>query len=376
MLHQNFIIPQLHFSFFALPAFMLGIIIAYYKFPLHLICLVSSIAIIALLIAQHMRQSTAIGYLLIAVLLAGIYLCNSQQAKLHAFQQLVKDKTIDVCATINAIERITHPHFAYRMSLSLKKIRVHDQLTWRDCTDTVLIYLPTFPHLHIADTIELRNLHNKGVDNPSYNLYLAKENIALCFFTEKLNSSLLHRPTYSLKRALFAVQEYIIKTSRQSMRKETFALFCSIFLGNRTLIKKDMETKKELFKVWGVSHYLARSGLHLVIFIIIWHFILSLIPLSFFYKQMILMLLITIYALFSWSSISFERALYIFFIFKLCLLSNVPSHYVHLVALTTLILLVFNPLQLFFIDFQLSCGLTLALAWFNSMQSNKKRLSC
>jgi hypothetical protein len=53
------------------------------------------------------------------------------------------------------------------------------------------------------------------------------------------------------------------------MNTNTFALFSSLFLGNRTAIKQDLEEQKPLFKVWGISHFLARSGLHLLIFIML-----------------------------------------------------------------------------------------------------------
>jgi len=376
MLQHHFLIPHLHFSFFSLPAFMAGIIAAYYHVESNLLFLITGLALIMLLTLHTIGYSWAKTSLSFIVLfLAGAYACYHQQTRHELFQTLIKNNTVDVHALVNTIETIVHPYFKYKMHATVQKIKIQEQPNWASANNSIIIYLLRLPSAQVADVIHIRQLHSKGIDNAAYNLYLAKEKVSSSFFIQKLDFSLIHRPVYSIQRALFAFQQHLLTVSRMLMSKETFALFCSIFLGNRTESKKVMETKKELFKVWGVSHYLARSGLHLVIFTMIWHFILSMIPLSFFYKQIILILLILFYTLFSWNSISFERALYIFFIFKLCLLSSAPSNYVHLIALTTLIILICNPLQLFFIDFQLSCGLTLALAWFNSVQHHKKRLS-
>ena len=50
-----------------------------------------------------------------------------------------------------------------------------------------------------------------------------------------------------------------------------FVFFHHFFLGNRACIKTELEETNEQFKVWGISHFLARSGLHLALF----HFYLA-----------------------------------------------------------------------------------------------------
>lgn len=191
-------------------------------------------------------------------------------------------------------------------------------------------------------------------------------------FIDKPQVTILAHPRWNLNRSIVQLRNKIFTTLQQSINKETFALFSSIFLGNRNAVKQHMDHEKEPFKYWGTSHYLARSGLHLVIFGIIWHFILGFLPLLFFWKQLFLICLISSYSLLSWSSVSFNRALIMFFIAKFCLLTRNRLHYVHLITLATCIVLIFNPLQLFYLDFQLSFGLTFALAWFSHIQQHKK----
>lgn len=311
-------------------------------------------------------------YFLIALsFLAGFGLCYWQKSNQKNFQFLVAGKTVDVQGTITSIERIQNPRFKYRILVELAhvKIRPNEQTT----NSTIALYIRTMPHILVGDVIELKDLIFKEIANQSFGNYLAKEKIDATLFIENLACTIINRPAYSLKRSIFYFRETLLKDLRFKINPETFQLFSSIFLGNRTIVKKQMDATKEPFKIWGTSHYLARSGLHLVIFVILWHFILSLVPISYILKQIFLILLILIYALLSWSSVSFERALLMFLIYKMCLLTRTPSHYVHLVVLVTFLVLCINPLQLFFLDFQLSFGLTFALAWFNHIEAHKKR---
>jgi competence protein ComEC len=194
-------------------------------------------------------------------------------------------------------------------------------------------------------------------------------------FLEKFDYILISRPEWSISKTISTLKEQTLQEIAYKMDRHAFKLYSSLFLGNRTIVKKEMETTKESFKAWGLSHYLARSGLHLVIFVLIWHFILGLVPISYFFKQCFIIFLILIYATLSWSSVSFERALLMFLLYKFCLAHKVPIYYIHLITLATLIILLFNPLELFFLDFQLSFGITFALAWFNSIQAEKRRLA-
>ena len=121
-----------------------------------------------------------------------------------------------------------------------------------------------------------------------------------------------------------------------------------------------MNTTKDYFKQWGISHYLARSGLHVVIFVMIWQTLLALLPLPLRTKNLFLILLIICYALLSWSSVSFERALLMFLLYRIACLLGYASHYIHVITLTTLRTYPQSIASLFF-DFQLSFGLPLPL---------------
>ena len=146
-----------------------------------------------------------------------------------------------------------------------------------------------------------------------------------------------------------------------------FLFFSSLFLGNRSYVKNMMETIDEQFKQWGIYHLLARSGMHLALFIFMWQMIFRFIPLPFILKQGLMLLLCFLYGIFSWTSAPFLRSLALFALNKMCLLTKNPYHLLHYLTLTCLCFLLSCPLYLFFLDFQLSFGLTFALAWLNQL---------
>jgi competence protein ComEC len=135
-----------------------------------------------------------------------------------------------------------------------------------------------------------------------------------------------------------------------------------------------MEQPREYFKLWGLSHYLARSGLHLVIIAALWYFILTILGFSYFLRNIVITIFILIYHILTLASIPFIRSLYMFIFYKICIFFDWQINALHLLNLTTFIILLLNPIQLFFLDFQLSFGLTYALIWISYVPSRKQIL--
>ena len=131
------------------------------------------------------------------------------------------------------------------------------------------------------------------------------------------------------------------------------------------------QSNKEIFKWWGLSHYLARSGLHLVIIASIWFILLSIFKVPYLLKNLISAVFIISYHLLTWPSIPFIRSIIVFILYKLCIFFDLQINSLHLLNLTCFIILLFNPFQLFFLDFQLSFGLTYALIWISSISKKQ-----
>ena len=367
----SFIPLSVHYIFYTTISFIAGITLFYFcQFSWYIMAAIICLSIIPLIFPTRSLIKNSLFYCIGAALTIGYLFSVHQKNNYRDFQQTLLNKSFTIQASVSDIEEIQHPHYRCKIRVQLQSF--HTDQAFKS-SQRLLLYVTRYPSCIIGDLIEIKNLSIKEINNASFVNYLIKEKIVATIFIEDFIWTLIARPSFDFGRFAYLLRKKIYLQLRKKINRETFALFSSVFLGNRTQVKKQMDSKKELFKIWGTSHYLARSGLHLIIFVIVWHFLLCLMPFSYTFKQILLVILVFLYALFSWSSISFERSLLMLYIYRACVLTRTPSHYVHLISLVTLIVLCINPYQLFFLDFQLSFGLTFALAWFNHIEAHKKR---
>lgn len=151
-----------------------------------------------------------------------------------------------------------------------------------------------------------------------------------------------------------------------SFSQTTSMLAKSIFLGQSQSLDSKTRT---LFEQWGVSHYLARSGLHLVVLaaLIIW--LLSFCPLPLFVTRCIALAIIILYHMLTAPSVSFLRAFMMNLAFGGSFLLGTTPNALHIFSVVTLITVLANPFVVFHADFQLSFGISGALIFvFNQMQ--------
>jgi competence protein ComEC len=166
-----------------------------------------------------------------------------------------------------------------------------------------------------------------------------------------------------------------VKRIKTKLSPSTYSLFCSLFLGHSEGQEPKEQIFRDYFGYWGISHYLARSGLHVAIILVILQLMMRFIPFRFAFKQLIFALILAIFALLSWSSISFTRVLVAYFVSKIYLFFGVYVQPLHLVFLACFILLAYNPLHLFFLNFQLTFTFTLGLTLLHEMGLNKRHLN-
>lgn len=222
--------------------------------------------------------------------------------------------------------------------------------------------------VQVDDIIELQDVkikipQNQSLSqNTSYKNYLIKENLlASVFFYKNKNIKILHTPEFSLKKLIWNIQTNTYQRLQQKIHPTVFTYFSLIFLGNTH--HKSIDSMRNTFNYWGLSHYLARSGLHIVLFILIWTIFLQLIPISIRFKRGLLIIICVTYKLFSWASLPFTRAFYAFILTEMGKIFNLQTDFLHLLSIVCMTILLFNPMQLFFLDFQLTFALTFALAF-------------
>lgn len=368
-LTRYFIIPSIHPLLPMTACFILGIagqqqwkIITYSHYGYVILAALLGAA----LFAKKIR------YILLSVtfLCAGVISHATYFHSYDSFHEHVSGK-VQIRAVIDSIEPIDHPWFNYQVMLCLHAVK-QPSSPWQEKSGNIRMYVKEELGACTADLIEC-NISIKKPSTDSFAQYLYKEGCVAFVCAPSLNCIILKHASSSIPRFLSDVRHAILNKLKNVLSGRTFAVVSSIFLGNRMYVKKDMDRLKHNFKTWGISHYLARSGLHVVLFVMLWHFLLSLLPLAFILKQFLLIALVMLYALLSWSSISFTRALLMFLLCKIPALFGYQTHYVHIITLATLAILITNPLQLFFLDFQLSFGFTFALAWFGQLEAEKKR---
>lgn len=311
------------------------------------------------------RTTTLVLFLLCGAFFLGARLYTQQQCNFTASGKIFNKKQYDIIARVTDIKTTDtgrHPHI---VQLQLHKLKEPSRIAkWHQDNSVIVAYCYRITQLQPDDLIYIEKCnftHQKP--NSSFNDYLIKEGVTATLFCSSLQYTLLQRPRFSLNRTLFTLKTNLFNRIAHKMSRPVASFFGSLFLGNRHTYKSYIKQMKSHFCIWGLAHFLARSGLHLILFIFLWQLMLAKVPLPARYKYLILLVLTCIYTLLSWSSLSFLRAFATFCMYQLAALSNQQVSTVHMVTLLALATIIYNPIQLFFLDFQLSFGLTFALAW-------------
>ncbi len=341
-------------------SFMLGI---FFGYDHHWVILVGFFTYLSLLFlcSSHSKQ-----IILCMILFAiGYTRLQSQRYFHHKKAQSIQGKTIDIEAHIIAIEPAQHTLYRYTVLADVGKAIDQEGListqSWR-----LHYYTKQKPQFVVDDTITISKLKIAKAPSASFASYLIKEGVHGTAFAHDNETHLVHRPLLSIKRTLDQFKHTILNQLRSKCSSTTGVLLCSIFLGNRVIIKKQYQRIKNIFCDWGIMHYLARSGIHLIIFILLLQLVLQWIPMPLLTKHIITLCITGAYALLSWPSISFARAYTSFLWYKLCHIFGLQVNMIYIVLMLSCLFLFINPSLLFFLDFQLSFGLTLILAILNS----------
>lgn len=300
--------------------------------------------------------------------ICGVYRIRQQHTyHLHMTNHL-SESTGQLYGTIVDIQESSTDKWPYRVTIDVDAFMAQDRYT--PCATRIWIYTKYVYGLQIADRCLWNSIQFKTKNDTAFNQYLIKEGVCASLFVPKLSYTRISRQTVSVKKKLFYTRKHLYNSLKKRMSPGLFALYAKIFLGSKS-DTQFTQSIKEHFKLWGLSHQLARSGLHMTLCAGLWFFLVRLIPLPFTYKQLLLLLLSCIYFLLTWSSIPFNRAFLTFIVQKIGILLSLSADFLHILTLICLGTLLVNPIQLFFLDFQLSFGLTYAIAFLNRIYQAK-----
>jgi len=333
-------------------------IYAYSFVPMHLwLCsLLLALSIIAMLAVWHKKHPLkALGIIALFFLLG---MCRSvylKQCRSITTQNLLRQQT-SLIATVQDIQRLQSRNMRYAITLALTQ----------PVQATISCYTKENLYLEIADTIKLTNIVFKQpgsahlANNPTYKHYLEKQGIsAAIFINDPKKIMLLSRPKNSLWRWIHKLRSKIYWRLKSKLSFRTFSYLSIMFLGNKQ-IQNQLQLRNS-FNQWGLAHFLARSGLHIVLFIFLLAYCLRVVPLHLHIKYLIIFSICCIYYLLSWSSLSFIRAFLLYALIQQGRLWSLRPKASHLLNVISIMILLINPISVFFLDFQFTFGITLLL---------------
>lgn len=353
-----FALPRFPISFLWLISYISGVILTHtlftYTFSSEYICITGALIIIIALYIYMQKKS----FLL-------LILC------------------IGMARTTYILYRYNQYHFSSNHKLYVHDIYYTGNPQWSFCTllhdttteNNVILYTKRKPWCTVGQTVT-SGLPFKRPSYNSFTLFLLKDNIYATAFAYTFRPTIIHNPSFSLRRTIHTLRDKTLKNILKKCSYKTGALFASLFAGNKKLFKKSLHATKILFRSWGIVHHLARSGLHLIIMLGGWYAFLSLLPLSYTTKSIIIGIITFLLSLFSFSTISFSRSLFFFGISQLLVLTKQQTHSVHILSLVALCFLMYRPFLLFSLDFQLSFFITYVLCFIALVTRQKKLAGC
>lgn len=352
--------------FFLNLSLILGIIIKKNNFTFLPVFLL--IALISFIFDYYIKNKIDTFFIYPIFFLFGAIVFQNQQIKFDDFIKKFSHKQFDAICVIQDIT--IKKSLKKNLILNIEKIIIDENSeTINQTINLCLNKESTLNNLQIADKIKIKNIIIKFPNNYTRD-NLIKESLSANAYTNKFSYSFITKPYFSINRFFKELRNKTFNNLKSKINPETFALFSSIFLGNKKEEIKILYRLKKLFNNWGLAHYLARSGLHLVIVFLSWFILISIFPFSYYIKQIIICFIILIYSLLSWSSIPFIRSLITFLLYKICIFFDLQINTLHCLNIACIIMLLLNPFHLFFLDFQLSFLLTFSLIWINSIKLN------
>ncbi|HSW75910.1 MAG TPA: ComEC/Rec2 family competence protein [Candidatus Saccharimonadales bacterium] len=188
-----------------------------------------------------------------------------------------------------------------------------------------------------------------------YETYLIKEHIWATTYigSQKINI---------LKQAELPLYKKCFNLFSKHLNKSTTSLFNPLFLGKREK-NKDILSIQHYSLYWGIAHHMARSGIHLVTLFGLIMTLLHYAGIRHSYRYALGALLSIGYFQITFPSISFIRALCMILFQMFSKLNKFTYSSIHALTMTTFLVILHNPLQILFLDFQLSFAVTYIIIW-------------
>lgn len=289
----------------------------------------------------------------------------------HTITALLCDRPHTIHATVTDIAPWRRTKKSCRVTLFVSHV------DYQPLTGTIRCYLYSTPWLSVGDFIcayKFATSIQKKNDAHYLTAYALRDNVIGSAFLPYLR----HK---KLTQKLFYKQEGWWHTKRAQLYEQiesilpppVFTYVSALFFGNK--LRPDYPSTKRVFSTWGITHYLARSGLHIALIIMLWGLFLLCLPLPYSAKHILLLLLLGLYTQLSWTSISFMRALWLWLLYAGAFMSRERIQPLYLLSLISLCITLLQPAYVLCIDFQLSFFLTGVLMAYSHKKKREFLLS-
>ncbi len=156
---------------------------------------------------------------------------------------------------------------------------------------------------------------------------------------------------------IFRLKNFLMKNyEEKSLNEETFQIGLPLIFGEKGFISSET---REIFGKTGLSHLLAISGLHVGILIVSILFVLFFLKNE--TKQLIVLLILPFYALFTGMQVPVLRASIMGGLYFFTKLKHLKVNSLNILFFVEFVILLFSPKQIFNVGFQLSFLATLGI---------------
>lgn len=227
------------------------------------------------------------------------------------------------------------------------------------------LFLSARTRIKKQQNIRLKDIVVKTPPQGSYREFCIRESIWGTVYATKKD--------YKLQHTLKSRKPSVFDKISRSLSLKTKILFELIFLGKKDkgYISQNIQ-HQSLY--WGISHIMARSGLHLSIIFLLIFCILTALPIPYQLKLVTTLIFIVLFFISTPYSTSFNRAFLMIITYLLSQIHKVLPNGTHLLSILTLFILLYNPLTCLSLGFQLSFGITYII--IKALSSNTNRKYC
>lgn len=351
------------FSFFSISV-ILGIILGY-SLNLKIDGYLFSLLMILMILATIFYQEHALIFTCFSFILVGNFMFNNCMEN----STILKEYPFEKLALEVEIKRVgidQGRYVEYDVDI-LKLIKTDGEITINEKTRLQLKNSNDLPVvLEPFDIVTLRNVtliedFDKR-DLEGYQLYLRGKGLKAILQVDAKDLTKVDKyPTTNIINSSFRTRRYMEDFFDQSLPPIESSMLKSIVFGNQGYLDREI---LNLFSISGTAHIIAVSGLHVGVMVLLCHHLLEFLNLG---KRKIL--LITMVTLFFYSAIvgfpvSIIRASSMYYLYVLGYFVERRYDAINSLMMMAFLLLLYNPLNIFSVSFQLSFAATLSILLF------------